>query len=201
MNAIRTLVLALGVTGTTLLGLIAVANAGEPEAAELPPPAKGRVDFETQIKPILQDNCLNCHSRGKFKAGLSLETREAVLRGGESGPAVVVGKSEESPLIELVAEAEPELRMPLKGDPLSAREIGLLRAWIDQGMSWPEGFSFGFRKAPLRAPDAGRPALPGRSGNPHPVDRFVARYATEQKAVIDGRRCRIDSSPAALIST
>ena len=183
MSTIR--LMALAVAGTTLLGLIAAASAEEPEVAELPPPAKGRVDFETQIKPILQDNCLNCHARGKFKAGLSLETREAVLRGGEGGPAVFVGKSEESPLIELVAGIEPELRMPLKGDPLSAQEVGLLRAWIDQGMSWPEGFSFGFRKAPLapRTPDV--PPAPAGLELDNPVDRFVARYAAEQKAAID----------------
>src|SRR4051812_5076990 len=100
MSTIRWMTLA--VAGATLLGLGIAARAEEPEAAELPPPAKGRVDFDAQIKPILQDRCLNCHARGKAKGGLSLETREAVLRGGESGPAVVVGKSEESPLIELV---------------------------------------------------------------------------------------------------
>ncbi|MEJ7638586.1 MAG: DUF1549 domain-containing protein, partial [Singulisphaera sp.] len=158
---------------------------GEPKAAEPPAPARGRVDFETQIKPILQDRCVNCHTRGKSKGGLSLETREAVLRGGEGGPAVVVGKSEESPLVELVAGVEPDRRMPLKGDPLSTREVGLLRAWIDQGLSWPEGFSFGFRKAPLapRTPDV--PPAPAGLALDNPVDRFVARYAAEQNTAID----------------
>ena len=109
--------MAVALAGTALAGGSVAARGEGPEAVDLPPPAQGRVNFDTQIKPILQDSCLNCHARGKYKAGLSLETREALLRGGEGGPAVVVGKSEESPLIELVAEVEPELRMPLKGDP------------------------------------------------------------------------------------
>src|SRR5262249_56096928 len=97
-----------------------------PRTVDLPPVAQGRTDFDVQIKPILRDRCLNCHARGKYKGGLSLETREAFLRGGEGGPAVVVGRSADSPLIELVAGVDPDRRMPLKGDPLSAREIGLL---------------------------------------------------------------------------
>ncbi len=183
MSTIRLMTLA--VAGATLLGLSAATSAGEPEAVELPAPAKGRVDFDAQIRPILQDRCLNCHARGKTKGGLSLETREAVLRGGEGGPAVFVGKSEESPLIELVAGVEPERRMPLKGDPLSAREVGLLRAWIDQGMSWPEGFSFGFRKASIAPRNPEIPAAPAGLALDNPVDRFVARYAVEQEAAID----------------
>ncbi len=178
--------LAVALAGTALAGRFAAARGARPGAVDLPPAALGRVDFDVQIKPILRDRCLNCHARGKLKGGLSLETREALLRGGEEGPAVVVGRSADSPLIALVAGVEPDRRMPLKGEPLSAREVGLMRAWIDQGLDWPEGFSFGFRKAPLapRTPD-----VPPAQAGPlppldHAVDRFIARYA-EGEAEID----------------
>src|SRR5437763_6461026 len=90
------------------------------------------VDFDSQIKPILQARCLNCHAKGKYKGGLSLESREAVLKGGESGPAVVPGQGEASLLVELVAGFDPDRRMPDKGDPLSKEQVGLIRAWVDQ---------------------------------------------------------------------
>ena len=122
------------------------------------PTTKVRIDFDTHIRPILQDQCLKCHARGKYKGGLSLETREAIMRGGEGGPAAVAGKSGESLLIELVAGIDPVRQMPDKAEPLSNEQIGLLRAWIDQGLPWPEGLSFGFRRAPL-APDR-TPARP-----------------------------------------
>src|SRR5205807_149791 len=72
----------------------------------LPPPAAGKVDFAAQIKPLLEKNCLQCHSRGKLRGGLSLETRDNLLRGGETGPAAVVGKSADSLLIRLVSGQE-----------------------------------------------------------------------------------------------
>jgi hypothetical protein len=160
----------------------------EPEGKDRPAAARGPVDFDSQIRPILQARCLNCHARGKIKGGFSLETREALLRGGEGGPAVEVGHSDESLLIELVTEADPVLRMPQKGDPLTSREVALLRAWIDQGMAWPEGFSFGFRRAPLapRTPEV--PPAPRGLTLENPVDRFVARDAGSREAGSDWAR-------------
>jgi hypothetical protein len=155
-----------------LLPMVAWASALH-AAGPLPPAAAGKVDFTGQIKPLLEKNCLQCHSRGKLRGGLSLETRENLLRGGETGPAVAVGKSAESLLIRLVAGQEPERAMPQKGPRLSAAQVGLLRAWIDQGLSFPEGFSFGFRKAPL-APR--RPTLPPATDTDHPVDRLLRPY-------------------------
>src|SRR4051812_6988883 len=74
-------------------GVTPAVNAAEPQ---LPAASTGRIDFDAQVKPILQGRCLSCHGRGKLKGGLSIETREALLRGGETGPAMVVGKSAES---------------------------------------------------------------------------------------------------------
>jgi hypothetical protein len=163
----------------------APARADEPAAGKVPAAASVRVDFDAQIRPILQARCLNCHTRGKYKGGLSLETRAALLKGGEGGPAVVIGKSGESLLIELVAGLEPDRKMPQKGAPLSAEQVGLLRAWIDQGLAWPEGLGFGFRTAPVepRKPDV-PPAPPGLALD-NPVDRFIAGYAATKGVTID----------------
>src|SRR3954447_15300034 len=114
------------ITGAALLAGMAAARGGELEVQALPAPAQGPVDFDSHIRPIFEAHCLNCHVRGKAKGGLSLETRESLLRGGEGGPAVEVGKSGESLLIELVTEADPALRMPQKGAALSAAEVGRL---------------------------------------------------------------------------
>jgi Protein of unknown function (DUF1549)/Protein of unknown function (DUF1553)/Planctomycete cytochrome C len=137
------------------------------------------VDFDSQIKPILQARCLNCHAKGKYKGGLSLETRESTLKGGESGPAVVPGKSGESLLVELVAGLDPDRRMPEKGDPLSKGEVALIRAWIDQGATWPESSGLGFRKAPLAPRNPAVPVTPGHRSL-QPIDRFIARHQREK---------------------
>ncbi|MDR3638707.1 MAG: DUF1553 domain-containing protein [Isosphaeraceae bacterium] len=163
----------------------ACSRADEPAPASLPPPAKVRVDFDKQIKPLLQGRCLKCHARGKFKGGLSLETREAVLRGGESGPAAEVGKSADSLLVHLVAGHEPGRRMPEKGEPLTADDVGLLRAWVDQGLTWPDGFSFGFRRASLAPRDPEVPPAPAGLSLEHPIDRFVTRSLAEQGQTIE----------------
>lgn len=165
-------------------GLVST-RADEPKAPSLPPASATKVDFDKHVKPILQAHCLKCHSRGKFKGGLSLETREAVLRGGENGPAVVLGKSGESLLIELVAGLEPDRRMPERGEPLSAEQVGVLRAWVDQGLRWPEGLSFGFRQAPVAPRTPEIPPAPPGSSLENPVDRFVARSVQEQKGQLD----------------
>ena len=84
----------------TSLALAAFAAAG---FAPYPAAKTGPVDFATQVKPILETRCLNCHARGKYKAGLSLEDRAGLVQGGESGPAIVPGKADDSLLVQLVS--------------------------------------------------------------------------------------------------
>src|SRR5712671_2783380 len=100
------------------------------QAAQLPPPAAHVIVFATEIKPILEASCIKCHGRGRDKGGFRLDTRETFLKGGDSGPAVVSGKSAESYLIELVAGFDPDSVMPKKGSKLKPEQIGALRAWI-----------------------------------------------------------------------
>src|SRR5689334_10731118 len=87
-------------------------SADAPPEPSLPPPAREKVDFASQVEPILRESCLSCHAKGKYKGGLSLETREALLKGGEEGPAAVVGKSEESLMVLLAAGHEEGRLMP-----------------------------------------------------------------------------------------
>ena len=105
-------------------------------AAELPQPAAAEVNFDSDIRPILERSCLSCHGAEKQRSGFRLDQRSPALKGGELGVAIVPGKSAESPLIRMVAGLESGLEMPPKGDPLTPDEIGKLRRWIDDGAHW-----------------------------------------------------------------
>src|SRR5438046_3041 len=107
-------------------------------ALATPARADKRVDFAHDVLPLLKARCAECHTNGKYKGGVSFDTRAALLK----SRAVVPGKSSESLLIERVTEKDRERRMPPKGPPLTGREVALLKAWIDQGVAWQEGFSF-----------------------------------------------------------
>ena len=115
--------------------LLGAGAAQEPVAAEQ---LTGRVDFATQIAPILEERCQVCHGVALRSGGLRLDNREDALKGGYSGPVIVAGKSAESRLILLVSGATGELVMPPTGERLPSTEIALLRAWVDQGAEWPE---------------------------------------------------------------
>src|SRR6266699_64367 len=94
---------------------VAFAKITPDQVKTLPPPANHKIDFAKEIKPILEASCIKCHGRGRTKGDLSIESRETLLKGGESGPAVVPGKSEGSRVIELVAGLDPDSVMPQKG--------------------------------------------------------------------------------------
>ena len=106
-------------------------------ASRLPPPAKRSVDFVRDIQPLFQKHCFECHGPGKDQGGLSLAARSLALDGGESGRVIVPGKSAISSLVPRIAALDEETVMPPEGDRLSADQVGLIRAWIDQGAVWP----------------------------------------------------------------
>jgi mono/diheme cytochrome c family protein len=109
------------------------------DASKLPPALTRPVDFVREVRPIFEAHCLKCHDANKQRGGLRLDDKESALKGGENyAPSIKPKNSAESPLIHFVAGAVEEMQMPPKGEPLSAEQIGLLRAWIDQGASWPE---------------------------------------------------------------
>jgi cytochrome c553 len=94
------------------------------------------VDFERDVAPILEQRCLRCHNDEVKKAGLSLATREAALRGGENGAAFSPGKPGDSLILEMVGGKEPA--MPKQAEPLTAEQVELLTRWIAAGANWPK---------------------------------------------------------------
>jgi mono/diheme cytochrome c family protein len=146
------------------LGVFVFGAEPPPDSAKLPEPAARMVDFARDIRPILQDHCVKCHGPEKQKGGYRVDLKEAALSGGDDhAPNIHPGKSGESPLIQFVAGLDPEMKMPAKGDPLTPEQIGLLRAWIDQGAVWPEDASVAksdpldwWSLKPLRRPEVPR---------------------------------------------
>src|SRR5918993_5640675 len=98
----------------------------------LPPPAARDVDYTKDVKPLLQQNCYSCHGPQVQQSGLRLDRRQLALRGGDYGPVIIVGKSAESKLIRRLVDGDGGMQMPPTGA-LAPEEIGILRAWIDQG--------------------------------------------------------------------
>lgn len=143
------------------------------QIAKLPPPATRPVDFAKEIQPLFEASCVKCHAKGKTKGDFSLETRAGFLKGGETGAAAVPGKSAESYVVELVAALDPDNAMPIKGSRWTAEQVGLLRAWIDQGANWPEGITFAKPEPHNLKPQT--VALPA-SAERHPLDKLFAAY-------------------------
>jgi hypothetical protein len=132
--------MASGVLGVFGLAGFAAAGAAVDES-KLPPAATNRVEFLRDIKPILDAHCLKCHGPEKPKSRFRIDDRAALLKGGENGVDVIPKESAKSPLIHFVSGLVEDMEMPPKGkgDPLTAQQIGLLRAWIDQDLPWAGG--------------------------------------------------------------
>ena len=163
-----------------VLPLLLTTAPAVPQSPEIGPPAAGRVDFSEHVAPILQANCVACHGPGLQQSGLRLDEGHAALKGGYSGPVIVPGDSSASRLFRLVAGLEEDLAMPPAGTPLDAHEVEILRAWIDQGASWPtdpgpaEPTANGTDHWAFRP--VVKPALPpvlNEAWVRNPIDRFV----------------------------
>ena len=122
--------------------LLSLAGLPAAETAKIPPADTRVVDFERDVRPIFETKCLECHGPKKQKSDFRLDVKKTAFAGGAGGePAIQPGKSAESPLIRFVAGVVEDMQMPPKGDPLTPEQIGLLRAWIDQGAAWPDHLS------------------------------------------------------------
>ena len=96
-----------------------------------------RIDFNTQIKPIINNKCISCHGGVKKNAGFSFLFKEEALGATHEGsPAIIPGNSKKSRMIQRLHETDLELRMPYEKPPLSEEEIDLFTKWIDQGAQW-----------------------------------------------------------------
>src|SRR5437763_5911207 len=118
-------------TRFTLLALLATAP-----VVAAPPSAADVEFFERQIRPVLSEHCWSCHGPKKQTAGLRLDSRAGLLRGGESGPAIDVKDPIKSRLLAAVRQ-EGELRMPPKTK-LPAPAVAALAEWVSRGAPWPE---------------------------------------------------------------
>jgi cytochrome c553 len=160
------------------------------QAAEQPQPTREQAQFfETKVRPLLASRCHKCHGASKQQGMLRLDSRAAVLAGGESGPAVEPGKPQESRLIQAINYAGPE--MPPDGK-LGKRDIDVLTTWVKMGAPWPNEVAGSSPKAKSPAVSAGeitekdrlhwsfqsivRPRVPHLVGDDraaNPIDAFV----------------------------
>lgn len=133
------------------------------------------VDFNLDIRPIFNKKCIACHGGVKKSGGFSLLFEEEALAVNESGErAIVPGSTRKSELIKRITHHDPELRMPLEGEPLDKKEIALLTKWINQGAKWKDHWAY-IPPQPQKVPNI------SNSWIQNDIDRFVlARLNTEK---------------------
>ena len=134
----------------------------------------GSIDFESEILPLFEDYCYDCHGPDKEKSGFRTDRRVHLLKGGDSGLAgVIPGKPDASYLIEVIKSDDPEIGMPPKDDKLFEEDIELLEKWIEQGAVWPgqmnDKLEVGTDHWSFQKID--RPRIP--QSTKHPVDAFL----------------------------
>src|SRR6476620_10575956 len=143
---------------------------GTPSGATAKPDSK--VDFASEIQPLLATKCVRCHGPQTSEAGLRLDEREAALGKLESGNrAIVPGRPADSEILKRVT-AEPSERMPPEGEPLSEQQIATLRKWSEMVAVWPDHWAY--RPLELPAPPT---FVDQKLENwvRTPVDRFVLK--------------------------
>jgi hypothetical protein len=96
------------------------------------------VDFDREIRPLLQEHCIECHGEKKQKGELRLDAKVHAFKGGHDGPTILAGKSDASPLFQRITSTDEDEKMPPKGNSLTASQISLIREWINSGATWPE---------------------------------------------------------------
>ncbi len=118
------------------LGLLVACALWAPSARAQSPGAEDAEFFEMDVRPVLAQNCFACHTAARM-GGLEMISRESLLKGGNSGPAIEPGKPAESLLLQAVRHTHVRLKMPPEGK-LKAVEINALAVWIEDGAVWPE---------------------------------------------------------------
>jgi hypothetical protein len=104
-----------------------------------PAPTSEQVEFfEAKVRPVLAESCQKCHGATKQASGLRVDSREALLEGGDNGPAVVPGDPSKSLLVQAVRRTHEDIKMPPKG-PLPAEAVEALADWVKAGAPWPKG--------------------------------------------------------------
>ncbi len=155
--------------------------------------ARGDDEFEKSVRPLLIARCQKCHGAEKVSGGLRLDSRAAILQGGDSGPAAVEGRADASLLVHAI-EQRDELRMPPKGK-LSPREITVIRDWIKRGMPWTLSQGEGARASDRSAASAADrkwwafqpiretapPSVQHAAWSQNEIDRFLLAALVQKK--------------------
>ncbi len=163
-----------------LIVVLAIGLRATPAHAEEPASEKA-VDFARDVRPIFAAHCASCHGDKKQESDFRLDRRDEALSGGANGVAIVPGKSGASPLVERIAGADPDLRMPPKGELLSKEAAALIRRWIDEGANWPADAPIAKTEHWSLTPLV-RPAVPKLDGScvGNPIDAFVRSTLAER---------------------
>ena len=134
------------------------------------------VDFNSEIRPILNKSCLGCHGGVKRQGGLSLLFREdALSKDNDSGiPAIIPGNPSGSELMSRIKHHDLDERMPQDAEPLTETEIALLEKWIKQGAKWEEHWAYIKPNANIQPPSL------NNSWVQHEIDRFVLAKLKEK---------------------
>ncbi len=156
------------------------------------------MDFVRDIQPLLAEHCVKCHGPEKQKGGLRLDHKATAFKGGDSGErAIMPGHASQSRLFQMVSSKKDDERMPPKGDPLDAKQLGLLQRWIDEGAEWPESGEQASKlvRNEMKVTDADRehwafrplgevvpPIVTDKKWVLTPVDQFI-RHAQEAKKI------------------
>ena len=154
----------------------------------LPPPVSGEVEFLRDVYPLLRQHCFDCHRGSNPDSGVRLDHHAKLLGETDGVPLVIKGDSARSRLIHVVAGAAEDLVMPPPdaGRRLTNQEIGLLRAWIDQGLKWDETRLPDPNQAVAREHWAFRPAIRPTvpEGQTNPIDAFIAEHHQRLKLTL-----------------
>lgn len=136
--------------------------------------SKTKIDFNSQVKPIFNKNCIACHGGVRQKSEFSLLFRSEALAPAKSGKyAIVPGNAEGSELIKRISASDPDERMPYKHEPLSKNEIDILRQWINEGANWGDHWAYVSVK-PVEVPEVVEDGW-NRNG----IDNFVLQKLKE----------------------
>ncbi len=165
--------------GLLVMSMSRLATAAEPNATEL---------FETKIRPVLVDVCFKCHGSDKDSGSLRVDSRAALLKGGDTSPAIVPNKPAESLLLKALRHTSDDLKMP-PDKRLPDETIAAFETWIAAGAPWPEGKSSGFQTKrhwafqPIVA-DASRVGRMRDASATNVIDAFVLRQLHDAKLMM-----------------
>jgi hypothetical protein len=117
-----------------LAGFAMTAKAETLDLTKLPPPVSQKgVLYAKDIRPLFETACFRCHGESRPRGEVRLDTLELALKSGRDGKIILPGNSKESRLVIAVAQLDKKTAMPQMAKPLTAEQVGLIRAWIDQG--------------------------------------------------------------------